>query len=331
MIYRNLTLSIALASAAVATAALLGAANSAVAETKLRAVTFAQPNQSYPSMVMYRRFIDRVNKAGKGLVQIDYIGGRSVIPVRDQMDATSKGIADMVMTFTIHQAIVPEIGSVGMSEISPVEEREVGFIELLDDAHKKIGIKVLGRTATNVGFHVFSKKPITKVADFKNLKIRSHAGYDPVFKMVGASPIHMKISEIYTGLERGVVQAAPFPLTVTNLGLQEVICCAMAASFWSAHTTFSYINSGKFDKLPKAAQKLILDEQAELERYMGPKGKELKAGEIAKLKGAGIKFVEMSAEETKNWKNIANVARWNAVKKKLSADQYAKIRKMITR
>ncbi len=83
--------------------------------------------------------------------------------------------------------------------------------------------------------------------------------------------------------------------------------------------------------LPKAAQKLILDEQAELERYMGPKGKELKAGEIAKLKGAGIKFVEMSAEETKNWKNIANVARWNAVKKKLSADQYAKIRKMITR
>ena len=330
MIYRNLTLSTALASAAVA-AALLGAVNSALAETKLRAVTFAQPNQSYPSMVMYRRFIDRVNKAGKGLVQIDYIGGRSVIPVRDQMNATSKGIADMVMTFTIHQAIVPEIGSVGMSEISPAEEREVGFIDLLNDAHKKIGIKVLGRTATNVGFHVFSKKPITKIADFKNLKIRSHAGYDPVFKMVGASPIHMKISEIYTGLERGVVQAAPFPLTVTNLGLQEVICCAMAASFWSAHTTFSYINSGKFDKLPRAAQKLILDEQAELERYMGPKGKELKAEEIAKLKGAGIKFVEMSAEETKNWKNIANVARWNAVKKKLSADQYARIRKMITR
>lgn len=330
MIYRNLTLSTALASAAVA-AALLGAANSALAETKLRAVTFAQPNQSYPSMVMYRRFIDRVNKAGKGLVQIDYIGGRSVIPVRDQMNATSKGIADMVMTFTIHQAIVPEIGSVGMSEISPAEEREVGFIDLLDDAHKKIGIKVLGRTATNVGFHVFSKKPITKIADFKNLKIRSHAGYDPVFKMVGASPIHMKISEIYTGLERGVVQAAPFPLTVTNLGLQEVICCAMAASFWSAHTTFSYINRGKFEKLPRAAQKLILDEQAELERYMGPKGKELKAEEIAKLKGAGIKFVEMSAEETRNWKNIANVARWNAVKKKLSADQYARIRKMITR
>ncbi len=331
MIYQKPTLSTVLASAAVVTAALLGAANSAVAETKLRAVTFAQPNQSYPSMVMYRRFIDRVNKAGKGLVQIDYIGGRSVIPTRDQMNATSKGIADMVMTFTIHQAIVPEIGSVGMSEISPAEERQVGFIDLLNDAHKKIGIKVLGRTATNVGFHVFSKKPITKVADFKNLKIRSHAGYDPVFKMVNASPIHMKISEIYTGLERGVVQAAPFPLTVTNLGLQEVICCAMAASFWSAHTTFSYINSGKFEKLPKAAQKLILDEQAELERYMGPKGKELKAGEIAKLKGAGIKFVDMSAEETKNWKNIANVARWNAVKKKLSADQYARIRKMITR
>jgi len=57
-----------------------------------------------------------------------------------------------------------------------------------------MNVKVIGRTATNSGFYIFSKH-------------RSHSGYDPLFKKVGAIPIGMNISEIYGALERGVVQA----------------------------------------------------------------------------------------------------------------------------
>ena len=325
-----LTMRIAALSACVATAVCF-VLPAAAAETTLRVVTFSQPDRNYPSMVMFRRFIERVNKAGEGVLKLDYIGGPSVVPLRDQMNATTKGVADMVMTFTIHQALVPEIGTVGMSEISPKEEREVGYIDLLDEAHKKIGIKVMGRTATDVGFHIFSKKPIERMADLKNVKIRSHAGYDPFMKAIGASPIHMKISEIYPGLERGVVQAAPFPLAATNIGIHEVICCAMADAFWPAHTTFSFVNRGKWSKLSAAAQKLMLDEQAEMERFMVPKGKELKAGEIAKLRKSGVKFIGLPADEAKKWVDVANESRWAVMKKRLAPEQYAKIRKMITR
>ena len=301
------------------------------AETTLRVVTFSQPDRSYPSMVMFRRFIERVNKAGKGVLKLDYIGGPSVVPLRDQMNATTKGVVDMVMTFNIHQALVPEIGTAGMSEISSKEEREVGYIDLLDEAHKKIGIKVMGRTATDVGFHIFSKKPINRMADLKNVKIRSHSGYDPFMKAIGASPIHMRISEIYPGLERGVVQAAPFPLAATSIGIHEVICCAMANAFWPAHTTFSFINRGKWNKLSAAAQKLMLDEQAEMERFMVPKGKELKSAEMAKLQKSGVKFISLPADEAKKWVDVANESRWADTKKRLAPEQYAKIRKMITR
>ncbi len=316
--------------AGVAAATLLGGAAGA-AEQTLKVVTFAPPDKNHSSMVMYRRYIKRVNKAGKGLVKLDHIGGPSVVPLRDQMNATSKGISDMVMTFTIHQSIVPEIGTVGLSEISPAEERRVGFIDLLDEAHKKIGIKLLGRTATDVGFHIFSKKPIRKIADLKNVKIRSHSGYDPFMKALGASPIHMKISEIYPGLERGVVQAAPFPFSVSNLGLHEVICCAMTESFWSAHTTFNYINRSKWNKLPEAARKVLMDEQLEMERYMGPKIQELRKIERAKLEKAGVKFISLPVDEAKRWKGIANNASWAVLKKRIAPEQYAKIRKLITR
>ena len=330
MTARYQTIRVTMLSVCVATVACF-VAPAVSAETTLRVVTFSQPDRNYPSMVMFRRFIERVNKAGMGVLKLDYIGGPSVVPLRDQMNATTKGIADMVMTFTIHQALVPEIGTVGMSEISAKEEREVGYIDLLDEAHKKIGIKVMGRTATDVGFHIFSKKPISRMADLKNVKIRSHAGYDPFMKAIGASPIHMKISEIYPGLERGVVQAAPFPLAATSIGVHEVICCAMADAFWPAHTTFSFINRGKWNKLSAAAQKLMLDEQAEMERFMVPKGKELKSAEMAKLQKSGVKFISLPADEGKIWVDVANESRWAVMKKSLSAEQYAKIRKMITR
>ncbi len=330
MTARYQTILVTMLSAWVATVACF-VAPAASAETTLRVVTFSQPDRSYPSMVMIRRFIERVNKAGKGVLKLDYIGGPSVVPLRDQMNATSKGVVDMVMTFTIHQALVPEIGTVGMSEISPKEEREVGYIDLLDEAHKKIGIKVMGRTATDVGFHIFSKKPINRMADLKNVKIRSHSGYDSFMKAIGASPIHMKISEIYPGLERGVVQAAPFPLAATSIGIHEVICCAMANAFWPAHTTFSYINRGKWNKLSAAAKKLMLDEQAEMERFMVPKGRELKSAEMAKLQKSGVKFISLPADEAKKWVDIANGSRWTVMKKRLAPEQYAKIRKMITR
>jgi TRAP-type C4-dicarboxylate transport system substrate-binding protein len=330
MTARYQTILVTMLSAWVATVACF-VAPAVSAETTLRVVTFSQPDRSYPSMVMIRRFIERVNKAGKGVLKLDYIGGPSVVPLRDQMNATSKGVVDMVMTFTIHQALVPEIGTVGMSEISPKEEREVGYIDLLDEAHKKIGIKVMGRTATDVGFHIFSKKPINRMADLKNVKIRSHSGYDSFMKAIGASPIHMKISEIYPGLERGVVQAAPFPLAATSIGIHEVICCAMANAFWPAHTTFSYINRGKWNKLSAAAKKLMLDEQAEMERFMVPKGRELKSAEMAKLQKSGVKFISLPADEAKKWVDIANGSRWTVMKKRLAPEQYAKIRKMITR
>ena len=105
----------------------------------------------------------------------------------------------------------------------------------------------------------------------------------------------------------------------------------MADAFWPAHTTFSFVNRGKWNKLSAAAQKLMLDEQAEMERFMVPKGMELKAGEMAKLQKSGVKFISLPADEAKKWVDVANESRWAVMKKRLAPEQYAKIRKMITR
>jgi TRAP-type C4-dicarboxylate transport system substrate-binding protein len=308
-----------------------GAERAAAQEMVLKALTYAPANKVEESLDVFRTYIQRVNEAGKGSLKIDLIGGPEVVPTGDQMNAVAKGIADMVMTFTIHVAAVPEIDTVGLSDITPEEERKVGYIALLDEAHKKINIKVIGRTSTNSGFYIFSKEPIRKLDDFKGLKIRSHSGYDALFKSVGAVPVGMGISEIYAGLERGVVRAAPYPLFVYDLGLHEVTKYVLADAFWPSHTTLAYVNRRKFEGLPQKSQALLMDTQLALEKEMAGIVQKAKDKEMARLKKAGMQFVNLSPDEAKKWRKLANESRFNSLKGKIPDAQIAKIKSMIVR
>jgi TRAP-type transport system periplasmic protein len=304
---------------------------SAQAQTTLRAITYAPPGKYEDSMVIFKMWIDRVNEAGKGKLKIDHIGGPEVFPVADQVNAVSKGLADIVMTFTVHAALVPEIDTTGLSDLTPAEERKAGYMDILDKAHEKINIKMIGRTATDSGFYIFSKDPIRKLDDFKGVKIRSHSGYDPLFKAVGAVPVGMNISEIYSGLEHGVVRAAPYPLYVYDMGLQSVTKYVLADAFWRSHTTFTLMNRKKFMSLPPDQQKLLMDKQLEVEHEMPKVLADMKAKETAKLEKAGMVFVHLSPDEANKWRRLANDSRFNAISPKIDPAVLAKIKSIIVK
>jgi TRAP-type C4-dicarboxylate transport system substrate-binding protein len=301
------------------------------AETVLKAITYAPLSKFEDSMVIFRKWVDKVNAAGKGALRIELLGGPEVFSVSDQMNALSKGLVDVVMTFSVHTPIVPEIDTSGLSDITPTEERNNGYLALLDKAHEKINVKVIGRTATNSGFYIFSKQPISKLADFNGVKIRSHSGYDPLFKKVGAIPIGMNISEIYGALERGVVQAAPYPFFVYDMGLAEVAKYVLADAFWPSHTTFIYVNLRKFNGLPPEQQKILIDAQIDNEKDLAAVNADLIATERAKLEKAGMTFTHLAPDEAKKWHDMANESRFDALASKITPEQMAKIKSLIVR
>jgi TRAP-type transport system periplasmic protein len=303
----------------------------AAAETVLKAITYAPLAKVEDSMVIFKRWVDKVNTAGKGEIRVELLGGPEVFPVSDQINALSKGLVDAVMTFSVHTPIVPEIDTSGLSDITPTEERNNGYLELLDKAHEKINVKVVGRTATQSGFYIFSKQPIRTLADFKNVKIRSHSGYDPLFKKVGAIPIGMNISEIYGALERGIVGAAPYPIFVYDMGLQEVTKFALADAFWPSHTTFIYINLKKFNSLTPKQQAILVNAQIENEKDMAAIDADLIATERGKLETAGMTFTHLSPDEAKKWHDMANESRFDALSSKVSPEQLSKIKSLIVR
>ncbi|MCR9060188.1 MAG: C4-dicarboxylate ABC transporter substrate-binding protein, partial [Rhodobacteraceae bacterium] len=102
---------------------------------------------AFPETLIYTKsflsFVDKVNEAGKGVVQIEVRGGPEAIGMFQQPDAVRDGIVDMVYTpGSFYGGALPEKDAMVASNLTAVETRENGGIELIDQIHQeKMGLK----------------------------------------------------------------------------------------------------------------------------------------------------------------------------------------------
>lgn len=302
-------------------------------EIILKAVAFADSTKTEDSIEVFKLFVDRFNEAAKGKCKINIIGGPEVIPIKDQVGSVGKGMVDIAMNYNTHTSLVPMVDTVCLSDVSPQEERENGYFDLLDKAHMDKGVKVLGRTGTNSGFYIYSKEKIDELSDFKNLKIRSHAGFDSIFNELGANPVHINIGEMYTALERGVVDAAPYTPYAFEFALQEVAKYALDHPFWTSHTTYTYINLDKFNSLPKDVQDMLTGIAEEVEHEMLEICDVMHEEERQRMMEAGVEYVKLSPEEAEEYVFIGSNARWEAIEKQglIPKEELDEIQRMIRR
>ena len=100
-------------------------------------------------------------------------------------------------------------------------------------------------------------KPIRGFADLKGKKIRSPEGLAAaVFKGAGASPIAIPFSEVYTSLEKGIVDAADASAYVNNdaTGLNKIAKYPLYPGIHSMPAMQFTINKKKYDSLSSADQ-----------------------------------------------------------------------------
>ena len=120
-----------------------------------------------------------------------------------------------------------------------------------------------------MGYAIYTKKPVKSLADFKGMKLRGTPTYLPIAESLGASMIRMPYSDLYAGLERGVVEGYFSPI-IGTLGAKfyEQICCIIKPFFWTVRT-WLYFNLKTWNKLTPEQQKLLTDAAIETEKW-GP-------------------------------------------------------------
>ena len=280
------------------------------------------------STAFFDTFVAEMKK-DESLVKLKYIGGPEVTPNRKQGPAMARGLIDIVMSPTTYYAnVVPEARLTGISNVSPREWRENGGYDLLAKVWaEKLNAILLG-WGNFYGYNQFfiwlkdEPKP-SKVTglDLKGLKMRTTPLYTPFFKAMGATTKNISPAEVYTALERGVVDGLAWPEGgVTVRGWQRFIKFRVGPGFFRS-TTMATMNKDKFEKLPKKAQEQLLAAGLKYENESGALLKEYARIDNEKVFKEGVKDYTLEGEYGQAFINTILSANWaDAAKRKFSVD-----------
>jgi TRAP-type C4-dicarboxylate transport system substrate-binding protein len=260
--------------------------------------------------------VDRINKRAEGKLRIDWVGGPEVIQAFDQILALKAGTIDMLLyyPFGYMKPVMPESWAKGLTELAEWEERKTGAYDLWCEIfEKRVNAKYLGRLHSLLPFTLFSNKKIEKVDDIKGLKIRVMPLYIPFLKALGATPVTIPPTEIYTSMERGVVDGFMWPnVGVISWGLQEVTKYAISPGVFQMEPATA-INMEKWKKIPADIQAMIMEVMQDMEYIATMRNTLIEQKEDRVRKAAGMQTLTLPPEEAKKFYNTAYDKTWEYV------------------
>jgi TRAP-type transport system periplasmic protein len=294
-------------------------------EVTLRAVSaFAEGTQFSKN---FERFIEKVNADGKGLVRINYIGGPRAMPPFEVGNAVRTRVVDMAnVTGAFLTNLMPESDAGKLISKPMTEQRKDGTWEYWNSLYnQKLNAWYLARQFHNVPFHIYLNKKIDKL-DFTALKIRVTPVYKDVVEALGGAAITTAPGEVYTALERGVVDGYGWPVTgIFDLGWEKVTKYRLEPGFYSVEVGI-LVNLDAWKSLTDAQRKLLSDAAAWVEGLDSENAAAIAAERDRQAK-AGIQAIDFGPAEGKRFLQIANDAAWQAIIKR-SPETGAKLRQL---
>lgn len=249
----------------------------------------------------YKNYIEEVNERGKGVVHIRLLGGNEVASAFEQFQALRTGIADMTNSAPAYY-VGETVEAAAMSLIPPdsLEKylealRESGALEIINKAYaEKSAMRFLGITVAGTGFRFLMATPIDDLDGLKGKRIRASGAQDAAaIQSLGGSPQTLPANELYTALQRGVVDGAyRAPNDAWSFGEHKVYKAMIATPIQFAPGGV-YMPTRVWDKLPEAARKVLAGTIEELEPTILGYFRTNDQAAIERLRKNGMKVVEV--------------------------------------
>jgi len=295
----------------------LGTADLAFAEKPIQWKLIASWGKAYlGTRTFVIPWVDRINKRAKGKLKVSWVGPEAVPPF-EQLKPVRTGIFDASFTHSAYHA--GQIGGgLGMDLIlaSSEERRKAGLYKILDEAYrKKHNVRYFGALCDGTGYHIMLRDKCTQKADLKGLKIRATPFYQPLVKTLGGVTVLTPGGEIYSALEKGVVDGACWPaFGALDFKWYEVAKHQLRPRFGEPVHPF-LINVDSWNKLPKELQDLVTKVTLELEDEFRKTLIARWGEEEKQLVSLGMKVCELPPEEKKKFNDIFYSETWKFVLK----------------
>ena len=290
----------------VAAAAAAGAVQAQ--ETTLRVVSAFAENTQY--VKNYQAFAKKLNAEGKGTLQLNFIGGPKAMPPFEVGNAVRTGVVDVaVTTGAYYTNIMPEADALKLTQIPATELRKNGGTQLINKIwNEKANMQYLARIIDYTPFHLYLTKKIDK-PDLTGLKIRITPVYRDFFQALGATVVQTAPGEVYTALERGVVDGYGWPINgIFDFNWHEKTKYRVDPGFYNAEVSL-VMNLDKWKALSAKQRELLMKHVIAFEAA-NDSWKKVNEEDIRKQKEAGIQAITFDPATAKQYYAKAYEVGW---------------------
>jgi len=179
----------------------------------------------------------------------------------------------------------------------------------------RVGAKILYYMRhDNLSWIGNNKRPLKVLKDFEGTLIRTTPGMVSILEAWGARGVRMNVDEVYMAMQRGTVDGClSTPSSATNRRWEEVSKYSTVFDMVAVYN-IGLINTGFWSKLPPDIQKIMLDANLAVEKFVsGMAQKEEDEGiEILKKK---TQLYVLPPQEVNQWEKATKVVIDNYVKK----------------
>ena len=284
-----------------------------------------------PNFELQKTWVEDVAQKSDGRIAIDLLPVDSIVAYNETQDAIATGIIDGHVTdLSYFAGKDPDFGLMG----NPVgawsdPQQMLDFVangggkELLNEIENPYGLQFIG--ATTPGLEAFvSAKPLDGVDDLKGLKMRAPEGLvQEVFAAAGAAPVNLPGSEVFTSLDKNVIDAADYSVFSTNQaqGLNDVAPHPVYPGFHSLPLVEISMNKAKWDELPEDLQQVMTQSVADFaQRQIKALAEADEKAVAAAKEGGKIMIHDWSDEERAKFRKIA-MGEWEKVASQSPAAQ----------
>lgn len=263
-----------------------------------------------------QRWADDVKRRSNGEIIIHLLPAGAVVQYNETLDAVGAGILDGHIGdpsyFSGKDPAFAMLGNLVGAWSAP--EQMLDFIdngggyELYNALINPYGLQFIGASATGLESFL-SNKPLRGVADLKGLKLRAPEGMvQEIFAAAGASPVNLPGSEVYTALEKGVIDAADYTVFASNhsQGMHRFARYPIYPGFHSMPMVEISMNRKTWLSLPEEHQALLSESVKLLAVNMV---RELESQDRIAVAQAqqdpNIEVINWSPEERKAFRDIA--------------------------
>ena len=308
----------------------VGAATAQAQEITLKAIS-AWPEGNYFT-ANFDKFIAKVNAEGKGLVQINNLGGGAkVMPPFEVANAVKSGVADIAnVAGGFYTTVLPESDALSLSTLSAQELRKNGAHEYVNKLwNEKLNVQYLGRSVDGLPINIFLRKPITK-PDLTGLRMRVIPLYRPFLESLNAqSLLTIPPGEVYTALERGLLDGYGWPVIgLFDVGIEKQTKYRVDPGFYSVEVGV-LVNLNTWKKM-NDAQRAFMNRMAIWMEDLNLANPKLIEDEKKRHAAAGIEAITFSGKEGQDYLTKANESVWAAVIKR-SPETGPKLRALLTK